>query len=80
MMSCVGKRWRLLDKRAFDEVERRLAAYTPVETDARIDAELRRLIVSGMTEKRPLPSIPPHIARPPAAAAPARRARRRRRG
>jgi len=68
-----------LDKRAFDEVERRLAAYAPVETDSRLDAELRRLIEAGMAEKRPLPHVPPHIARPTAAAAPARRARRRRR-
>ena len=53
-----------LDKRAANEVERRLAIYTQVETDARIDAEMRRLIALGMVEKRPLPPVAPHIARP----------------
>ena len=31
-------------QRAVDEVERRLAAYRPIETDPAIDAELRRII------------------------------------
>lgn len=48
-----------LDQRALAEVERRLAAYEPVETDAKVDAEMRRLIVAGMVDgERPLPSIP----------------------
>ena len=68
-----------LDKRAFDEVERRLAAYTPVETDAQIDAEMRRLIVSGMADgERPLPAVPPSATRPAAANKSTHRRRRRR--
>ncbi len=68
-----------LDKRAFDEVERRLAAYTPVLTDARIDTEMRRLLELGMVEKRPLPTIPPPAIRPAAAGSTQRMRRRRRR-
>lgn len=48
-----------LDQRALAEVERRLAAYVPLETDVRVDAEMRRLIVAGMVDgERPLPPIP----------------------
>ena len=53
-----------LDQRAVAEVERRLAAYEPVETDARVDAEMRRLILAGMVDReRPLPTIPPSSTR-----------------
>jgi trimethylamine---corrinoid protein Co-methyltransferase len=48
-----------LYQRACDEVETRLAAYTPIETDPRVDAEMRRMIVSGMTAEAPLPELPP---------------------
>jgi hypothetical protein len=48
-----------LQQRAQAEVERRLAAYTPVETEPQAEAELRRLIRSGMTSDRALPEIPP---------------------
>ena len=48
-----------LARRAYDEVERRLAAYQPLPTDPAVDAELRRLIRAGMAEKRPLPEVPP---------------------
>jgi trimethylamine--corrinoid protein Co-methyltransferase len=44
--------------RAVEEVETRLAAYQPVETDPAIDAEMRRLIVSDMKTGRPLPEVP----------------------
>jgi trimethylamine--corrinoid protein Co-methyltransferase len=55
-----------LDQRAIAEVERRLAAYEPVETDARVEAEMRRLIVGGMVDReRPFPSIPPPIQTSP---------------
>lgn len=48
-----------LDQRAKAEVERRLAAYEPIETDAKVDEEMRRLIVAGMVEEeRPLPHVP----------------------
>jgi trimethylamine--corrinoid protein Co-methyltransferase len=49
-----------LTQRAQEEVERRLAAYVPVETDSQLDAELRRLIRSGLTDPGlALPEIPP---------------------
>jgi trimethylamine--corrinoid protein Co-methyltransferase len=48
-----------LEQRALAEVERRLAAYEPVATDANVEAEMRRLIVAGMVDgERPLPAIP----------------------
>jgi trimethylamine--corrinoid protein Co-methyltransferase len=53
-----------LEKRAHDEVERRLAAYEPPEMDPLIDAEMRRIIQSGMAEKGPLPAVPPPPERP----------------
>ena len=49
---------KTLYQRAVEEVERRLAAYTPVETDPAADAEMRRLIRAGMAGDRPLPAIP----------------------
>ena len=48
-----------LYQRACDEVETRLAAYTPLDTDPRVDAEMRRMIVAGMTAEAPLPELPP---------------------
>jgi len=66
----------LLEKRAYDEVERRLAAYEPSETDARIDAEMLRLIQAGMKEERPLPAIPPPAPEPAQEATAAQHARR----
>ena len=48
-----------LYQRACDEVETRLAGYTPIETDPLVDAEMRRMIVSGMTAEAPLPELPP---------------------
>jgi trimethylamine--corrinoid protein Co-methyltransferase len=48
-----------LYQRACDEVETRLAAYTPIETDPLVDAEMRRMIVSGMNAEAPLPELPP---------------------
>jgi trimethylamine--corrinoid protein Co-methyltransferase len=46
-------------QRACDEVERRLAAYRQPETDPAIDAELRSIILAGMTDQTTLPEIPP---------------------
>jgi trimethylamine--corrinoid protein Co-methyltransferase len=71
-------------QRATDEVERRLAAYRPVPTDPAIDAELRRIIATGLESQTELPAIPP--APEPSAAAlagmagPARRRNARRGG
>ena len=45
-------------QRAVDEVEQRLAAYTPFETDPRAVTEMERLIRSGMSSDAPLPAIP----------------------
>jgi len=50
---------RDLYQRACDEVESRLAAYAPIETDPLLDEEMRRLIVAGMTAPAPLPELPP---------------------
>ena len=41
-----------------DEVESRLSHYTPLETDAKLDAEMVRIIRSAMTIAQPLPAIP----------------------
>jgi trimethylamine---corrinoid protein Co-methyltransferase len=46
------------NQRATEEVERRLAAYQPLETDPAIDAELLRIIRSGMEGDEALPEIP----------------------
>jgi trimethylamine--corrinoid protein Co-methyltransferase len=46
-------------QRAVDEVERRLAAYRPVSTDPTIDAELQRIIRSGLESQTSLPWLPP---------------------
>ena len=46
-------------QRASDEVDRRLAAYRPIETDPAVDAELRSIIVSGLVDQTDLPEIPP---------------------
>jgi trimethylamine--corrinoid protein Co-methyltransferase len=45
--------------RACDEVDRRLAAYRPIETDPAIEAELRAIIAAGLTDQTVLPEIPP---------------------
>jgi trimethylamine--corrinoid protein Co-methyltransferase len=48
-----------LYQRACEEVETRLARYRPIETDARLDVEMRRLITEGLTAPAPLPELPP---------------------
>ena len=45
--------------RACEQVDRRLAAYEPIETDAAVDAEMKRLIVSGLESQTTLPVLPP---------------------
>jgi trimethylamine--corrinoid protein Co-methyltransferase len=62
------------------EVDRRLAAYQPVETDPRAVEELDRIIRSGLIDQVELPSVPPALE--PAALEPAgsRRRNRRREG
>lgn len=66
---------KTLHGRACDEVEQRLAAYAPIETDPEIDKTMRELIVAGLNEQTNLPELPP----PPEATtpkAPAGRSRR----
>ena len=46
-------------QRAAEEVDRRLAAYRPVSTDPAIDAELQRIIRSGLESQTELPVVPP---------------------
>jgi trimethylamine--corrinoid protein Co-methyltransferase len=70
-----------IDERATDEVNRRLAAYRQVETDPAIDAELQRIIRSGMTDPEvALPVVSPAPEPAPGAndAGPGRRHNRRR--
>jgi trimethylamine--corrinoid protein Co-methyltransferase len=45
--------------RAAAEVERRLAAYRPPETDSLLVTELERIIRSGLTAQTELPAVPP---------------------
>jgi trimethylamine:corrinoid methyltransferase-like protein len=47
------------NRRAIAAVERRLAAYQPVETEPAVDAELRRILRSGLVSQEELPAVPP---------------------
>jgi trimethylamine--corrinoid protein Co-methyltransferase len=66
------------NRRAVAEVERRLAAYQPVDTDPRLDAELQRIIRAGLVSQTELPAVPPPAldGGPAAASADAPRGRR----
>ncbi len=44
--------------RACDEVERRLAAYRPIETDPAIDEAMRAIIRAGLVDQTELPRVP----------------------
>ena len=48
-------------ERAVSEVEQRLLTYRPIDTDPAADAEMRRLIRSGMHGDAPLPYVPPAV-------------------
>ena len=48
-----------LYRRACEQVDRRLAAYAPFDTDPSADAEMRRLIIAGLREQTELPQLPP---------------------
>ena len=70
-----------IDERATDEVNRRLAAYRQLDTDPLLDAELRRIIRTGMVDRdAALPAVSPAPEPAPGAdeAKPARRPNRRR--
>jgi trimethylamine--corrinoid protein Co-methyltransferase len=49
---------KTLWQRSVEEVEQRLAAYTPVATDPHAVVEMERILRSGMTGDAPLPAIP----------------------
>lgn len=61
-----------LEQRAADEVEKRLAAYEPVETDPRVVTELQRIIQLGMAAAAPLPFVPEAKKPKPVVGAPVR--------
>ncbi len=67
-----------LPERAAAQVERRLAGYQPLPTDAAVGRELRRLIESGLESQQALPELPP-LPEPVAAGGAQRRRRGRRR-
>jgi trimethylamine--corrinoid protein Co-methyltransferase len=69
---------RDLVQRANDEVDRRLAAYQPVETDPAIDAEMRAIIRAGMGGAE-LPVLPPPPEPPTGVESTGRRQNRRNR-
>jgi trimethylamine--corrinoid protein Co-methyltransferase len=48
-----------IDERAVDEVNRRLGAYRQLETDPAIDAELQRILRSGLVDQTELPLVAP---------------------
>ncbi|RPH97408.1 MAG: hypothetical protein EHM68_08420 [Lysobacterales bacterium] len=54
-----GTRAPSLLERACEQVERRLAAYRPVETDPAVDAAMRELITAGLEAQSELPALPP---------------------
>ncbi len=68
--------------RACEQVEKRLANYTPIETDTAIDAAMRKLVQDGLKEQQDLPVLPPVPDSPAPKASAGRRGRagRRRRG
>ena len=66
-------------QRACEEVDRRLAAYQPLETDPAIDAELRAIIRAGLVSQTELPEIPIATAPVPVAAGVGERRHNRRR-
>jgi trimethylamine:corrinoid methyltransferase-like protein len=68
-----------IDERATDEVNRRLASYRQLETDPAIDAELQRIIRSGMVDPGATLPLVPAAPEPTAVeAGPGRRHNRRR--
>jgi trimethylamine--corrinoid protein Co-methyltransferase len=69
-----------LYQRACEAVDSRLAAYRPIETDPALDAELRRMIVAGLTSQTELPTLPPTAEPASPVATRGRRPNRRRAG
>lgn len=66
-------------QRTVEEVETRLARYTPIMTDQRLNDEMVRILRSGMiNQHQPLPTIPPPPVRTSAQDSRSRRERRQR--
>jgi trimethylamine--corrinoid protein Co-methyltransferase len=70
---------RKLYERACDEVEQRLSAYAPIDTDREIDQAMRELVISGLEEQTSLPEVPPPEPLPGTAQVGSRHRTRRRR-
>lgn len=66
-------------ERACEEVNTRLASYTPFETDPVVDKAMREIVLNNMESQTELPELPPLPEKPPPAAPTGRRGRRRRR-
>ena len=61
--------------RACQQVEERLANYTPIETDPAVDTALRQLVIDGLEAQTELPELPPPPAPQGPKAIPGRRGR-----
>ena len=70
---------RELYDRACEQVERRLAAYEPIETDPAADEAMRALVTEGLDEQTELPDIPAVPEKTAEVSGGRRRGRRRRR-
>ena len=62
-----------LGARAREQVDKRLAAYVQITTDAAVDTEMQRLITAGLREQKELPVLPPPPDHSADEAAPTRR-------
>jgi trimethylamine--corrinoid protein Co-methyltransferase len=51
--------------RACEQVEQRLANYSPIDTDPAIDAAMREIVQSGFVDQQALPELPPPAEKPP---------------
>ena len=61
--------------RACEQVEQRLANYTPFDTDPAIDAAMREIVQDGFVEQQALPELPPPVEMPAPKARAGRRGR-----
>ncbi len=64
-----------LNDRACEQVEQRLANYTPFDTDPAIDAAMREIVQDGFVEQQALPELPPPAEMPAPKARAGRRGR-----